>query len=199
MTTEYRYSGPKKIYRSLAITNNDALWLMRMCYGEDDRASEEEVAAMCWSMVNRFTLHPGRRVWPNFIYMVRRFSQPINPRWQRGGDLAILATKSNSAYRRSLVTEKKLGHREKICNLKEEDIPSQIRNAVKLFQAGELFPPDCLVNLKDGRISNWANNPDTRSKFPHGIAIGSNPNPKKKNWFFADKVLIDGFVKVVKK
>lgn len=169
----------------LAITDDDVLWLMRMCVGEGGMdCSRNKAAAMMWSMINRWFLHPGRKHWPSFKHLLRRFSQPINPRWARGGDLA-------EKYKNTRFADpKRLKRRDKISNLKESEIPIDVSNAVMCFQFGTLFPPEILTRTAKSRISNWASLQSTPRRFPWGVDIDG-------DWFFEDERLRQGVVAVV--
>jgi len=185
----YIYEGPRKNREGMSLNLRDdhevLMWLMRMCYGEGGKkCSWEKASTMLWSMVNRWFLHPGQKHWPTFQYMVRRFSQPINPRWQRDGDKAIEYAGTKFA------SESRLRRREKICKLTMEDIPELIYDAVMDFSHGALFLPPQVTEIDKPRISNWASLPSTPRKYPHGIDIDG-------DWFFEDRELVDGRVFIV--
>lgn len=183
----YKYDGPRANRQDLklCLQGDDELliWLMRMCYGEGGRdCSRVKASAMLWSMANRWFLHPGRPKWGTFERMVRLFSQPINPRWQRGGDKAIEYAGTKYA------SESRLRRREKICNLTSAHIPDTIYDAVIDFSNGVLFPPPILCHIGGkSRISNWASLKSTPRKYPWGTRI-------EGDWFFEDKELVDGCV-----
>jgi hypothetical protein len=142
---------------------------------------------MIISMINRYMLHKWRQKWSDdFVTFCRAFSQPINPRWARGGDLALAhATKpsgSNRALRR----------REKICKLRLEDVNENIRKAIEDFLNGTLALPPALSNIEKKRVSNWASASlkSVLRKYPWGADVDG-------NWFLEDKELEDGEVIVV--
>jgi hypothetical protein len=186
MTATYRYLGPLESNRDRVcqIDEETALWAARMCVGEGGKkCSEEKASAMLWALMNRWFLHPGRRHWPTFLYLMRRFSQPINPRWQAGGDLARKYAGKPAA------SPERLARRARICALEWDDIPILVRWAVEDLQNGDSIPPDELFTLDHPRISNWASYPGLRERYPHGIDFDG-------DWFFKDQNLIRGSVVV---
>jgi hypothetical protein len=135
-----------------------------MCVGEGGKkCSEEKASAMLWALLNRWFLHPGRRHWPTFLYLMQRFSQPINPRWQAGGDLARKYAGKPAA------SPARLRRRARICALGWDGVPLWIMDDVRRFQEGILPPPCQLEALDHPRISNWASYPGIRKKYPWGI------------------------------
>ncbi|MDJ0766544.1 MAG: hypothetical protein QNJ97_26455 [Myxococcota bacterium] len=186
----YRYLGPVQWNREqrASIDEETALWAARMCVGEGGRkCNKTKAAAMLWALLNRWFLHPARRHWPTFLFLMRRFSQPINPRWQRGGDLArkYAGTKYCSPAR--------LRRRAIISSLTWDQIPKQIIETVKAFQQGVIPPPSELKDLERPRISNWASHKNLDKKYPWGISFEKARQP---DWFFEDKKLIKGSVVV---
>jgi hypothetical protein len=187
-TAIYRYEGPNKSNndRETIIDTETALWSARMIVGEGGyKCSEKKAAAMLWALMNRWFLHPARRHWPSYLYLMRRFSQPINPKWQRGGTLARKWI--NTKY----TTEAKLKRREKISSLKTREIPDSINKMVEKFQAGSLQIPESVLTLEKPRISNWASHKGLNEKYPWGIKLEGG---KSYDWFFEDKNLIKGNV-----
>lgn len=188
----YRYEGrsPKeteKYFRETKIDDNTALWAMRMCWGEGGKkCSIEKASAMLWALMHRWMLWDKKRRYPTYLSLMRAFSQPINPRWQTGGDLAY-------KYRnRDAGSPERLRRRKYICSLGINMIGTkapQMESAVTHFRNGELFPPDCLVDLESPRITNWASLPSTPTKFPWGMDING-------DWFFEDKRILPGTVVV---
>jgi hypothetical protein len=164
MTATYRYLGPLESNRDRVcqIDEETALWAARMCVGEGGKkCSEEKASAMLWALMNRWFLHPGRRHWPTFLYLMRRFSQPINPRWQAGGDLA-------RKYRNKPAgSPARLRRRARISSMLWYEIPITIQCVVTFFEAGELSPPWSLSKLDRPRISNWA------SGTPGAVPLGN--------------------------
>lgn len=157
----------------------DLLWLGRMCVGERRRKliyNESESSAMCWAMINRWMLHPGRRHWLTFGYMLRAFSQPINPRWMAGGSLA----RKNEG--KPSCTPAKLRRRARIAALPWRSIPERIKVSLEKFQDGLLLPPPEVLALENPRISNWASYRGVDKKFPGGVWICG-------NYFFEDSSL----------
>lgn len=186
----YRYFGPNDSNqdRSTVVDEETALWCARMCVGEGGkRCSEDKAAAMLWAIMNRWMLHSGRRHWPTYLYLLRRFSQPINPRWQTGGDLAKKYAGTEHC------TPARMKRRAEICALKWSDIPVRIVKTVRAFQAGILPPPAALTEMERPRISNWASHKGLKQKYPWGVAFEKSVRP---DWFFEDKTLIAGRIVV---
>ena len=184
----YRYHGPNKNNqnRQTAIDDETALWAARMCVGEGGRrCSAVKAAAMLWAVMNRWMLHTARRYWPTYRFLMRRFSQPINPRWQRGGDLARKYAGTKHC------TSARLRRRARISSLTWDEIPERIADAVEDFQLGQLPPPAELFELERPRISNWASHKGLSKKYPWGLTFTKSAQP---DWFFEDRVLIKGRV-----
>jgi hypothetical protein len=186
----YRYVGSDKANQNrMAIVDDETfMWCARMCIGEGgQRCSADKASAMLWAIMNRWMLHPARQYWPTYLYLLRRFSQPINPRWQEGGDLAVKYAGTEHC------TPARLKRRAAICNLKWSDFPESILQTVKSFQAGTLPPPVALTKMKRPRISNWASHKGLPKKYPWGTSFEKSAQP---DWFFEDKTLIEGSVVV---
>jgi hypothetical protein len=66
------------------MTNEDISWMARSMWGEagEDR---KHCAAVAWTEMNRYLLNPGRFGATTFTSAIRGFSQPVNPKWARGG------------------------------------------------------------------------------------------------------------------
>lgn len=184
MTVTYRYVGEAKSKPALEITDDVALWTARMIVGEGGaKCSRDKAAALCWAIVNRWFLWPGRRRFKSFVSLMRAFSQPINPRWMTGGDLA------RKYALRDAGSAARLARREKICAMQMRHIPRVIRGAIRDFANGDLLLPDAIAVLPRPRVSNWASLKSTPVKFPHGVDIDG-------DWFFEDYNLSPGFVMV---
>jgi len=184
MFAKYQYSGATPDTRTEIIDDETALWCSRMCVGEGGLVcSDEKISSMLWALMNRAFLWRGRNNYPTYLKLMRAFSQPINPRWQRGGDLAI------KWAGRPPASLSRLSRRAHICSMDWSDIPIHIKKAVCAFQVGELFIPDIWTTINKARISNWASLPSTPKKYPWGIDIDG-------DWFFEDKGLRQGCVVV---
>lgn len=181
----------------LSINSDDELWLCRMIMGERSAKGADdinELSAMLWAMVNRYLLHPGLATWlklatrhniegSDFIKMVRLFSQPINPRWSSGGDLAY-------KYRdHPLGTRARLKRRARIQALTVDDIPKDVVDVVHAFSLGLLGPPADFFLVPNSRISNWASYKNVDKHNPGGVWIDG-------NYFLEDKALRAGVVVV---
>ena len=181
------YESP---YRTICLQDGMAdsqypvpLWLSRMCVGEGGKkCTPEHCCAMIWALINRYLLHPFRDNWPNdFISFVMAFSQPINPRWQYGGDLAIKNKSSDAKLRR----------RKSICEMEMHDIPDDITSTVYDMINGKIGITMLSYISQGKRISNWcANSRSARKRYPYGINIGD-------NWFLEDPDLCDGEVVII--
>lgn len=173
------YKGPDRELDTIEICDLESrLWLARMCVGEGgNKCTVEHASAMLTALTNRYLLHPWRHAWrEGFIAFVRAFSQPINPRWQAGGDLAIKHKSSKTV----------LARRKKICSLTIRGINPSIVSLVDDFITGDwgLF-----ALLDDCQISNWSTSTiKSRKANPNGMDIDG-------NWFFEDKGL-KGYVTV---
>ncbi len=178
----YEYKGPDKFSASRDVLTPWNIWAARMCVGEGGRrCSRDKASAMLWALMRRFMLHPARRHWGTYTFLMRRFSQPINPRWMRGGDLA--KKWAGTKY----CTERKLNRREKISTMPWWKIPKRIRTAVIDFSNGTLEEPYKILMLDRPRVTNWASLKSLPTKYPHGVNIGG-------DWFFEDDDLIKGDV-----
>lgn len=186
MATCYRYHGRETSRKPVKIANNLSIWLARMIIGEGgSNCSEDKAAALVWAILNRYFLHRARHKWHSLIYLIRSFSQPINPRWQEGGDLAV---KYAGTYH---VTPERLRRRKRISELQWGEIPWEIEDIIIKFENGTVPPPPNVLALKNNRISNWASHKNMKKKYPWGIAIDGSNRP---DWAFEDRCLVDGSV-----
>lgn len=183
----YKYVGPHPQNKETIIDDNTALWLARMLWGEGGyKCSEKKCSCLLWAIMNRWNLWPGRKYYKTFVKLIRAFSQPINPIWQKGG---TMAEKYKNKPAGSIQRLKRRAFVSTLTWKKLEKKAPQIVKAVKEFQKGTLFPADVLTTIPKARISNWASLPSTPTKYPHGLDIDG-------DWFFEDESLIKGFVKV---
>lgn len=184
MSARYYYEGPMSVPNVETIDEGEKIWAGRMCYGEGGRnCSRDKASAMLWAIMNRLFLWPAGRRYKEYEDLMRAFSQPINPRWAEGGDLA--AKWAGTKY----ATAARLKRRAAVSGKAWEKIPETIRTAVLDFQRGVLFPPEILTTIPRARITNWASLKSTPKKFPWGIDIDG-------DWFFEDEDIYDGFVRV---
>jgi len=187
MTTLYQYLGPSKNpHPELRISYGDALWIGRAFIGEHGgiRTDPEELRAFVWCMINRFLLHPANRHWHSFRYMLRRFSQPVNPRWQRDGDLAEKHPNS------PMCTEARFKRREYICGLDWSDFDSSLQKQLDSVLDGAL-PRPTVPQWEEGGYHRWSNfaavSKGLKRRHPHGTDVGG-------NWYFEDQRLRKGSV-----
>lgn len=171
-------------YRECAIDDDTALWMARMCVGEGGKkCSREKAAGMLWALMHRWHLWDRKQRYSTYLELMRAFSQPINPRWRAGGDLA-------ERWKGSIfASPARLLRRSRISSLKWQKIAPHIRQAVTDFQNGVLFPPGVLTTILRARITNWASLKKTPKKFPWGVDIDG-------DWFFEDAGIRDGIVRV---
>jgi len=180
------YKGPDKEF---SVDEETYLWLCRMCVGEGGyKCSRQKATAMMLSMANRYLLWPGRKHYKTFVEMLRAFSQPINPRWQRNGDLAKKYIKKHGLT--GACHPNRLNRREQICNLGIGNIPELILDVSNDFQIGTLEMPPIINNIKKRRISNWASYPGVDTSNPQGINING-------DWFFEDRNLNKGEIEII--
>jgi hypothetical protein len=120
--------------------------------------------------------------------MWREFSQPINPDWKRDGKLCKVGGMYHGT---EFCAESRLKRREEITRKTWDDLPDEIVDRVRLFQAGLLDKPTHWESLKHGRISNWssAQLKNIASHHPQGYELSG-------EWFFEDTRLLAGEVKV---
>ena len=182
--TDHKEATYKSNYRECQISDDDKIWLARMCLGEGGKkCSRDKASAMLWAVMNRWHLWDRRKRYTDYVALARAFSQPINPRWLPGGDLAKKWAGTRFA------SPARFARRLWVCHRPWDKIPETIRVAVSDFQAGELFPPDALHRLNRARITNWASLKSTPEKFPWGLDIDG-------DWFFEDVGIRDGVVLV---
>lgn len=186
MIATYRYHGPDEFSsaRTVQIDEDTALWLARMCVGEAGRTcSEEHVRALVWCYLNRFFLHRARKKWTTFLYAFSRHSQPVNPRWRRGGDLALKY--AGTKY----TTPQKMDRRERISSLAWSDVSWEIEDTVLKFEGGTAPPPEEFLLKFKSRCSDFASYKNIEKKFPWGVDMDG-------NYFFENRNLIEGTVVV---
>ena len=178
MTTA-TYSSRRK---DLVLTAEDLLWLGRAYSGEHGFYTEKRFQAFAWCLINRYLLHPGTTRWPSFVYMLRHFSQPINPRWMRGGDKA----ESNKYKDTKWTTKRRLDKRERLCKKPWASISKRVRVALAELLAGRILPPpECYrPPMIPQKITNFAKNTASRRLYyPHGFNVGG-------NWYFEDAAIL---------
>lgn len=176
----------KSKYRECQISDDDKIWMARMCLGEGGRnCSHDKASAMLWAIMYRWHLWDRNMRYNTYVDLMRAFSQPINPRWRAGGDLA------DRWMGTPFATPARLARRAWISSRSWDKIPAKIREAVLNFQTGELFPPEVLTTIDRARITNWASLKSTPRKFPWGVDIDG-------DWFFEDNNIRDGIVLIEK-
>jgi hypothetical protein len=114
------------------------------------------------------------------------FSQPIKPDWMADGKFCREGGKYHDT---DACSDARLAKRERYSKLPWEKIPTQIAGYTLAFGMGLLYAPK-ITEIKQVRISNWASYPGVEKKFPWGIDIAG-------NWFFEDRNLLDGDIKIL--
>jgi hypothetical protein len=191
------FIGPKRVY---ALTEEDKLWLARCIAGEtgDHPKNFDGPAAVAWSMMNRFLLVKGQEAWPTFTSLLRNYSQPINPKWARGGAKCPVASLSKD----DLCSEDALQRRARITGLAWQNINIAIRNFVESFAEGNVTMPDAVLRLPYWRITDFAafhrkEYTDREIGFDlNGIV--TDKDARHTNWFFEIKGILDCEVHVVR-
>lgn len=163
--------------RAAALDSETMLWAARMLVGEGWKNGKG--AAVLWCTMYRFLGMPHK--WPSYLYMIRRFSQPINERWLPGGDLYERAAKSNNAERQKAVSKERVARRRRIQNLEWSEIPEGAKQLVAKFALGDLPAPAEFAGLKYSNFASYAN---VEKKHPGGIRIGG-------DYFFVEPTLQD--------
>ena len=181
----YEYVGPESNppQEQLVLTREDLLWLGRAYVGEHGDYNLVHFPVFVWCMLNRFFLHPGAKHWKSFTFMLRRFSQPINPRWMRGGDLAEKHAGSR------MCTKGRLDRREKISAMSWGRLPVALRRLLVDLLRGIIAPSFEGMSAKN-RYSNFAaTTKRLKHRYPYGYNIGG-------NWYFEGRSLRKGVVVV---
>jgi len=183
--TRYVYYGPdENPHQELVFSDDDLLWLGRAFVGEhgDGKEDWKFCGYFVWAMINRYLLHRGNQHWPSFKYMLRAFSQPINPRWMKGGKFVKKYPNSK------MCTPQRLKQREGYCRLQWLNIPYEVRVILECFQ--RYSPPILDIPLKMNRISNFiASTPRRRKKWHWGFDLDG-------NWYLEDRRLRQGVVAI---
>lgn len=165
------FHGPK---RSYVFTDEDFLWTCRMVVGESSKSTKEEIDYIVWAMINRFLLHDKQDGWVTFTDLIRRFSQPINPKW-----IGEFCQPGGKGYNTKACSAEKIERRKNIQTLPLERISENIKLNVRDIFDGK--------SILKSRVCNWhATDEETKKKYPNGIDIGG-------NWFFEEQgVLLPG-------
>lgn len=116
------------------MTDSDILWSLKMIYGESG-SDLNDAACVLWCMANRFVLTKDNMKTKSFENLIRAYSQPINPRWYRDGVFGIQYKGKESA------TEEKFKRREQIRDMKEEDVPENLRKLLAAWVGGHIPNP----------------------------------------------------------
>lgn len=113
------------------VTDEDALWLGRAMEGEAGSNALE--AHACASVLLRRWAQRGGA---SFTEHIRAFSQPVNPRWAAGGDLALRNPSSATAAQ--------LERRARVTALGWLQLSASARDAVAAVLGGRLLLPGAI-------------------------------------------------------
>lgn len=144
MTVAWEHKG-----RTFEASDDDLLWLGRAVDGEVVPGDAVDAHACASVLVRRWVLRGSG----SLAATVRGFSQPVNPRWARGGDLA----EANP----SRATERMLRDREVATTKRWDELRTETRAAVERVVRGDLGAPTAI---------NWAGPVLYR---PHGLDTSS--------------------------
>lgn len=107
------------------LTWEDLLWAAKMLIGEcgDNNAATVEGAAVLWCMASRWTVGS----WSTYKTLILQYSQPINPRWRRDGELCAPGGRYSG---RTECRPEILDRRQALANLTWDDIATDIKEIV---------------------------------------------------------------------
>lgn len=99
------------------MTDEDVLWCARMLVGEGGND-----AATLWTMASRFVLLTNNRpgLYPTLTKLVRAYSEPINPKFQRDG---VLCREGGHLHDAPACMPGRLARRTAICALDPQTTP----------------------------------------------------------------------------
>lgn len=174
MVAEYRGND-----RRVVIDDQTAVWCARMLVGEGWKG--DKGSAVLYSTLFRFLGMPHK--WPDYQTMIRLFSQPINARWNPGGDLYEKYKTSDDPVYKAATSDKAVKRRFKIQSMKWNQIPKGVKALVNSFSRGQLAIPH---QFGDEKFSNFASWEGVKTLHPAGVDIGG-------DWFFVDPKLKKNF------
>lgn len=146
------------------LTDSDLLWLARAVWGEAG-TDKRNGAAVIWAMAQYHALvlgSGGRR--PKFSTLknlLRAYCQPINPKWASRGA-------SGCQRKPEHCTNRHLQRRRRITTASWDQIPSDVRDLVTKFAAGDLDNP--VPGMTDWAAYDWS----SRAKNGRLVNIGGN-------------------------
>jgi hypothetical protein len=119
------------------ITQDDLLWLAKMCAAE---GNVESSPALLWALTGRFMRaaknKPGK--YPTLTAMAWAFSQPINPIWSRNGSMC---RPGGPYHDRADCDEHRLARRDKADAKKWSDLDSALTDVVGRWGRGLVTNP----------------------------------------------------------
>lgn len=124
------------------LDQDDVLWTGRMVMGEGGANSEEEAAAIIWTLIQRKwwgtgmprpnpRAFAGYRTWTSYI---QSFSQPINPIWLDPTSAVCRAHPMNCGAG-------VIAHRQRMSSLRWDDLTPTVQGVLGQFVAGTLPNP----------------------------------------------------------
>ncbi len=116
------------------LTERDLVWAARMVVGE----GATDGPAVLWAMTQRFMLPQVRRRFRTFSSFIRAYSQPINPRWTRGGEFCRPGGRFS---RTRLCRPEVLDRRDRVARLRSSEIPRSVREVVRRWSQARLPNP----------------------------------------------------------
>lgn len=118
------------------LTDADVLTGARAAWGES--SSPEGAAAVLWAWTARHALPRYRRRYPTLSSLIAAHSQPVNPRWARGGEFCGPGGRYEG---RDECGEARLARREQYRTASYASIPSAVRGIVERWARAELPNP----------------------------------------------------------
>jgi hypothetical protein len=132
---EYRDArNPETVAGRIRLTRDDVLWMARMLRGEAYGFGRRHYAMVLYTVAQRLWYLPTYRTLTNYTEFMRRFSQPINPRFTDPSSLYC------RRYHRAC-TPAHIARRQKMQSMPWEQIPDELREMAILFAQGKLENP----------------------------------------------------------
>ena len=116
--------------RPYRLTNDDLLWLARATEGES--SSREGRQAVIWAIAQNHMLRgPNPPRISSFAELIRRYCQPVNPRWDDPSDQKCIEHPARC-------TPAHIARRRRIASMRWGEIDPEVRELVTLFSRGQL-------------------------------------------------------------
>ncbi len=163
------------------LTEEDVLTGARGAWGES--SDPAGAAAVLWTWTQRHATPRYRRNYPSLASLIRAHSQPVNPRWARGGEFCGPGGRYEGTDH---CAEERLARRERYRTASYASIPAQVRAVVERWATASLPNPvpgaidfaargigaqsgDRLVATIGGNL--FYSEPDSRSWGPDAVRI----------------------------